>query len=381
MFLDESYRRILGIMEISEHPFFDRVDKEQVDALVTAAKIEHYQPDTIIFEQGSPSEGLDLVLEGEVAFCKLMDDGKSRVVGYSKAGTFFGEIGLFTEQPRALRAESRGNVVIANIPRNALLGFFKRTEGPFDSILQSIINHLNETTRHYMEDMLQQEKLSMVGTMMNTIIHDFKNPFCLISLGAQLMAQMHPDERSQKLCRNIDDQITRMVEMAEELNAFSRGDQNLQLAPIYLNRMIERFKELNFPYFQNEKITVEISLPDIVIEGEENKLLRILQNLVGNAIDAFGEDSGKITITGKVKDDDFLHLEIADNGNGIPEKIQARFFEPFVTYGKSKGTGLGTAIVRSVVTAHGGSIHFETESGQGTTFFITLPPKQTVAAS
>ena len=368
-------------MKISEHPFFNRVDTEQVDALVSAANIEHYPPDTIIFEQGSPSEGLDLVLEGEVAFCKLMDDEKSRVVGYSKAGTFFGEIGLFTGQPRALRAESRGKVVIANIPRDVLLGFFQRTDGPFDSILQSIINHLNETTRHYMEDMLQQEKLSMVGTMMNTIIHDFKNPFCLISLGAQLMAQMHTDERSQKLCRNIDAQITRMVEMAEELNAFSRGDQNLHIALIYLQQMIDRFEELNFPYFQNEKIPIEISLPNIVIDGEENKLLRILQNLVGNAIDAFGEESGKITISGEVKDDGFLHMIIADNGNGIPEEIQARFFEPFVTFGKSKGTGLGTAIVKSVVVAHGESIHFETEPGQGTTFFITLPIKQTAQAS
>ncbi len=368
-------------MELSEHPFFNQVDNEQVDVLVSAAKIEHYPPDTIIFEQGSASEGLDLVLEGEVAFCKLMADGKSRVVGYSKEGTFFGEIGLFTGQPRALRAESRGKVVIANIRREALLGFFKRTDGPFDSILQSIISHLNETTRHYMDDMLRQEKLSMVGTMMNTIIHDFKNPFCLISLGAQLMAQMHTDERSQKLCRNIDAQITRMVDMAEELNAFSRGDQNLQIAPINLHQMIDRFEELNFPFFQNLKISVDISLPDIEIEGEENKLLRILQNLVGNAIDAFGEDSGKINITGEVKDDDMLHLTIADNGNGIPEEIRARFFEPFVTYGKSKGTGLGSAIVKSVVEAHGGKIHFETENGKGTSFFISLPLKQPAKTS
>ncbi len=368
-------------MKITQHPFFSRVSSEQVKDLVSIATIERYPPDTMIFEQGSPSEGLDLVLEGEVAFCKLISDGKSRVVGYSKAGTFFGEIGLFTGQPRALRAESRGNVVIANIPREGLLKFIKQTDGPFDNILQSIINHLHETTRHYMDDMLQQEKLSMVGTMMNTIIHDFKNPFCLISLGAQLMAQMHPDAQSQKLCRNIDAQITRMVDMAEELNAFSRGDQNLQIALINLHSMIERFKDLNFPFFENDKIEVEISLPDIEIEGEENKLLRILQNLVGNAIDAFGEDSGWIKVEGSVEGDGMLHMTIADNGGGIPEEIQPRFFEPFVTFGKSKGTGLGSAIVKSVVESHGGKIHFETESGKGTTFYITLPQKQVVKAS
>ncbi len=367
-------------MEISEHPFFNKVNKEQVDPLVSAATIEKYPPDSMIFEQGSPSEGLDLVLDGEVAFCKLLGDGKSRVVGYSKAGTFFGEIGLFTEQPRALRAESRGNVVIANIPREALLKFIKQTDGPFDNILQSIINHLHETTRHYMDDMLRQEKLSMVGTMMNTIIHDFKNPFCLISLGAQLMAQMHTDERSQKLCRNIDSQITRMVNMAEELNAFSRGDQNLVISKIRLTEMIDRFEELNFPFFQNEKIKIEISVPDIEIEGEENKLHRVFQNLVGNAIDAFEDEFGLITITGEAGADGMLRLKVTDNGKGIPEEIQTRFFEPFVTFGKSKGTGLGSAIAKSVVESHGGKIHFETEADKGTTFFITIPVKQPVIA-
>ena len=83
-------------MEIADHPFFNKVNKEQIDSLISASNIETYPPDTMIFEQGSPSEGLDLVLEGEVAFCKLVDDNKTRVVGYSKAGTFFGEIGLFT---------------------------------------------------------------------------------------------------------------------------------------------------------------------------------------------------------------------------------------------------------------------------------------------
>ena len=215
-------------MEFTEHPFFEQVNSDQIAELAEIAVFEEHSPDKIIFEEGSPSEGLFLVLEGEVAFCKRLEEDKFRVIGRSKAGTFFGEVGLFTGQPRALRAESRGKVVLAKIPKDELIKFMKSTPGPIEHILQSIINHLHETTRHYMVDMLQQEKMAVVGTMVNTIIHDFKNPFCLISLGAQLMMQMHTDEKTQKFCQNIEDQIQRMVEMAEELTDFSRGEQDLK---------------------------------------------------------------------------------------------------------------------------------------------------------
>ncbi len=361
-------------MEFEKHPFFDQVGAEDTSGLAEIANREEYPSDTIIFEEGSSSEALYLVLEGEVAFCKRAEEGKYRVVGYSSAGAFFGEIGLFTDEPRALRAESRGRTVLASIPKDALIEFIKRVPGPLEIILKNIVKHLHETTRHYMDDMLQQEKMAVVGSMVNTIIHDFKNPFCLISLGAQIIMQSHSEEKTQKLCQNIEDQIQRMVGMFEELIEFSRGEQELKLETVDIRRMLERFRELNVLYFQDDKIAVDISVPDIEIDAEERKLLRVLQNLVGNAFD---DEEGKITIAGELEGNDTLLLQVADNGNGIPEEIQDRFFEAFVTYGKSKGTGLGSAIVKSIVEAHGGSIEFETAEGVGTTFSIRLPIRQT----
>ena len=66
-------------------------------------------------------------------------------------------------------------------------------------------------------------------------------------------------------------------------------------------------------------------------------------------------------------------FELRDEGPGIPEAIRERLFEPFVTHGKAHGTGLGMPIVRGIVEAHRGTIRFETETGEGTTFFIELP--------
>ncbi len=102
----------------------------------------------------------------------------------------------------------------------------------------------------------------------------------------------------------------------------------------------------------------------------------MLQNLVGNAIDAIHqtEKPGTIVITA-IDKGDTIYLSISDNGPGIPNEIQSRFFEPFVTFDKSDGTGLGTAIVRSIVDAHHGNIIFAT-SASGTTLTIQLPKKQ-----
>ena len=66
-------------------------------------------------------------------------------------------------------------------------------------------------------------------------------------------------------------------------------------------------------------------------------------------------------------------ISAIDNGPGIPESIRATLFEPFVTHGKSDGTGLGMAIVKKIIDAHGGTITFDTEEGKGTSFNVHLP--------
>lgn len=367
-------------MTIEEHPFFAQFDAEHKRELIAVSDLYTYTDGDVIFEENSPSTGLFLVLTGAVDFYKSIGDAGRRLVSSSSAGEFFGEIGIFTGQPRSLQAVSRGDTSIAILLREELLTVIRRSSRAMENILESIINHLHETTRHYMDDMMQQEKMAVVGAMVNTIIHDFKNPFCLISLAAQIISQQHEDPTTRKMCKNIDDQIERMVSMAEELNMFTRGDTKLRIAPIKLIDLVDKFRELNFPYFENDNVAISVDIPDIVFEGEENKMLRVLQNLVSNAIDAMDKSGGEIKIEAHSRKEDFV-LRISDNGKGIPPEIQERFFEPFVTYGKSKGTGLGSAIVRSIVNAHNGTITFTTEAGKGTTFEISLPYTQSEASA
>ncbi|MEM9227768.1 MAG: cyclic nucleotide-binding domain-containing protein, partial [Verrucomicrobiota bacterium] len=223
-------------MKLEEHPFFQHASKEDIRPLAERTLFEEYQHSEIIFTEGSPSDTLCLVLEGTVAFTKTIPGEEERIISYSEAGMFFGEIGIFTGAPRSLSAIAKTSPVrIAKVHRESLVDFIKSTPGPIEQILGSIVNHLHATTKHYVDDMLQQEKMSLVGTMVNTIIHDFKNPFTLISLGAQMLRSRHDDEKTARICNNIEAQVQRMVEMANELGEFSKGEQRLELTDVDLS--------------------------------------------------------------------------------------------------------------------------------------------------
>lgn len=350
------------------------MDKDGVDLLTRSALIQKLPRSTVIFEEGDISDSLYLVLDGTIGFSKKIRNRGHINISQSQKGEFFGEIGVLTNDRRSLRAVAKTDCAIACIPGAAIVSYLRKMPGPVQGLLQSIILHLEGTTKQFVDDRVHQEKMALIGNMTNTIIHDFKNPFCLISLSSQLLRQRHREEESQKLCQNIERQVDRMVTMVTELAEFSRGEHTIVKTKLKLKELFDEFRSLNHPYFDSTKVEVSIDVPEAVIMGSKAKLFRVFQNLIGNAIEAFGERNGMVTITGKVSHaDEEVHLFIEDNAGGIPEPIRDRLFEPFVSYGKREGTGLGTAITRSIVEAHGGDISFRTETGRGTIFTITLP--------
>ncbi len=360
-------------MELKSHPFFQGVAPEHTDFLAGSAQIRKFPRHAVIFEENTPSDSFFLVMEGSAAFQKRMPDGIFRTISSSKAGEFFGELGVLTGEPRSLRAVAKEDVVLAEVPGSALREYLRGIPGPLLNILNGIINHLRETTQHYVRDLLRQEKLAVIGNMMDSIIRDFKTPFSIIGMGAQIMRANYPDEKTERLCRNIEAQVDHMISIARELSEFARGQQDLRKTPVNLKKLLARFREINYNFFGHENIGFEISMPDVCIYGQEDKLLLALKNLVANAVDAIGEKQGKVSITGEAISDSLVRVEITDNGEGVPEAVRKNLFDPFVTCGRKQGTGLGAAVAQAIIQAHGGTIRFETETGKGSTFFIKLP--------
>jgi signal transduction histidine kinase len=109
------------------------------------------------------------------------------------------------------------------------------------------------------------------------------------------------------------------------------------------------------------------------------KLDRAFHNLLQNACEAVPAESGKVQIRARGVDN-YVEISMTDNGRGIPESIREDVFQPFVTYGKEDGTGLGLAVVQKIVRDHDGKVMVETTGKSGTTFKVILPIKRTIQA-
>jgi signal transduction histidine kinase len=105
---------------------------------------------------------------------------------------------------------------------------------------------------------------------------------------------------------------------------------------------------------------------------DTKKLERVLYNLLLNACEASAGEDGQISVDLREVPGG-LQIRVSDNGRGIPESIRGKLFEPFISYGKENGTGLGLTVVQKIVQDHGGDVVVEKTSEEGTVFRITLP--------
>ncbi len=360
-------------MKLEEHPFICSISAGRRATIIDEVELLELSDGEVIFAENSAPDALFLILSGNVAFTKEKLDGSLQNVSQSGEGSFFGEVGVFTGEHRALGAVALGHCQIACVPEITVKKIIEDAE-PVRRILESVIHHLKSTTDHYMDEIMRTEKLTLVGTMVSSLLHDFKNPFAIISLGSNIIGQRYKDDpKTAKICENIESQIRRMVNMANDLAAFARGDSQIEIAHVNIDTLFDNFRELNTPFFKDQTVELVMQGNGTSLQGDSSKLLRVLQNLISNSIEALhnADIDGKVTVEA-VENAKAVTLTLADNGPGIPSEIRDIFFEPFITRGKNEGTGLGTAIVKSIVDAHHGEIDFET-SANGTIFTIRLP--------
>ena len=150
--------------------------------------------------------------------------------------------------------------------------------------------------------------------------------------------------------------------------------QRLEQRPVRLDHLVASVLLPNAYSEQGVALKVDIPADLPVISGDEEKLKQVVANLADNAVEAMPE-GGTLTVRA-YRDRDELCLEIADTGIGISPGVN--IFELFTTT-KSHGTGLGLAVVRQIVSAHGGRVDYRSVPGEGTIFTVTLPLNEEMA--
>ena len=219
--------------------------------------------------------------------------------------------------------------------------------------------------------------MATIGRMASTISHDLRHPLTTIFAYAEYQSEGDLDSSQRKaLYDEIRSAVNRMADLISSLLEFSKGQEALQLTHGNVAEAMER--TLSSIRLRPEFKRIQITLAH---EGAVNgwfdfkKLDRAFYNLLQNACEAVPAESGKVNIVARAVDD-HVEISVTDNGPGIPESIREDFFQPFVTYGKAGGTGLGLAVVQKIVRDHGGEVKVDATGKSGTTFKLILPLKR-----
>ena len=227
-------------------------------------------------------------------------------------------------------------------------------------------------------DELRAERVLAWGEMARQVAHEVKNPLTPIKLSIQHVRRAWEDERpdfEEILVRNADAMLGEIDRLAEIAQSFSRfgapGAPDMPLTGVVLQDVVEEVMVLYGGASSGVIFSQEIrqGLPLVVARSAELK--EVLGNLLENARVAGGEGTSVVISAYRGVIPGTVTLQVTDNGSGIPEDVLPRIFEPqFST--RSKGAGLGLAIVQRVVRAWGGSIEVESQVGLGTTVTVTL---------
>jgi PAS domain S-box-containing protein len=245
------------------------------------------------------------------------------------------------------------------------------------------------TDRQRLEDQLRQaQKMEAVGLLAGGVSHDFNNVLtAIIGYGNLLQRKLPEHDPLRAYAESILTTAQRAAQLTQSLLTFSRK-QVMKPMPVDLNSVIGRIGKLLRRLIREDiDIRLQLCEHDTTIMAESIQLEQVIMNLATNARDAM-PDGGVLTISTTVIDRNgpaasirgmdmtgpAVRLTISDTGIGMDERTRERVFEPFYTTKEmGKGTGLGLALVYSIISQHKGSIDVESAPGIGTSFHIYLP--------
>jgi signal transduction histidine kinase len=241
--------------------------------------------------------------------------------------------------------------------------------------LARTFNTMCASIRQAREDLIRQERISTIGRLSGSIVHDLRNPLAAIYGGAEMMVDADlPPAHMKRLAANIYRASRRIQELLQDLLNVSRGKTG---APelCRLREVAAAACDSLAVAAETQGVAILISIPpEIEAPLDRSRIERAFVNLVGNSLEAMPE-GGQVRISALLENGSAL-IQVEDTGPGIAPEIRANLFQPFVTAGKRNGLGLGLALTRQTVLEHGGDMWVASEPGRGARFFLRLPGAQ-----
>jgi two-component system, NtrC family, nitrogen regulation sensor histidine kinase NtrY len=220
----------------------------------------------------------------------------------------------------------------------------------------------------------QSEREEAWREMAKQVAHEIKNPLTPMRLTVQSF-QRKFDPTAADVKQKMNDYSETLIQQIDTMNAVASAFSNFASMPAQQNETLNVVDvvELTLDIFNEEHIVFKSESPEIISKIDRTQLIRIITNLVKNAIQSIPEQQDDKTVHVTVKrDNDKVLIMVKDNGIGIKPEDISRIFEPKFTT-KNSGMGLGLGIIKNIIENYKGTITFETEYGQGTTFTVSLP--------
>ena len=239
-------------------------------------------------------------------------------------------------------------------------------------------NNMCASIQSARQELIRQERISTIGRLSSSIVHDLRNPLAAIYGGAEIMvdSEIAPPQL-KRLAGNIYRASRRIQELLQDLVNVGRGKtEGAEMCR--LSEVAAAARDSLAPAADAQSVRVTVDIQDsIELPLERARVERVFINLIDNAIEAM-EQGGAVRISASLTPEN-VTIEVADNGPGISPDIRDHLFQPFVSAGKKNGLGLGLALSRQTVLDHGGDMWVESAAGRGARFFIRLPLSRAVA--
>jgi signal transduction histidine kinase/putative methionine-R-sulfoxide reductase with GAF domain len=244
------------------------------------------------------------------------------------------------------------------------------------SLLQAIGHQLGTAIANarLRQEALDAERLAAVGRVATSVAHELRSPLGGIMRSAEFLARPELSSSTrQKLSQAIVAMAGRLVNTSQELLDYTKGGRMaLRPAACSLPGFLEEMLDVLRVDFSDRGIEVQTQWGyrgDVWMDPD--RMAQVVYNIAANARDAM-PNGGRLSVATR-QADQWVELSFSDTGPGVPPGLRERIFEPFVSYGKRQGAGLGLAIARRIVREHGGEIGLGTESEGGAAFVVRLP--------
>ena len=356
-------------------PIFAPLGQEEIRALRSIAQERSFSPAQEIFKEGDAGDGLYFVKAGLVEISGLVDQNVRHVFSEVGPGDIFGEMSVLEDKPRSACALARQPTTVYFMPRAQTLELVQRSPALALVLLREISQRLREFNRQHLREVLDAERLAVVGRFARSIVHDLKNPLNIIGLTAELVgaAETTPQARQEAKAR-IFKQVERINDLIGEILDFTQGTpSDFVLAPTDYDTFVEQLLAELRPEVALKSARLELDgpVPPVRLLLDPKRLRRVFHNLIHNATDAMPQ-GGRITVRVHANGTEMI-TEIQDTGRGLAPDIAGRLFEPFATHGKAHGTGLGLSICKRIADDHRGWISARNGTDRGAVFSFGLP--------